>query len=523
METVDTDAGEVPFDELDGIEPAIYHRRQAILATMCLSLVLIVATVSSVNVAIPALAESALRPTDTQLLWIVDAYALVFAVFLLPAGAIGDRFGRKGALLVGLVIFAVASLLSARMTDPNALIACRAIAGLGAALIMPSTLSLLQSAFPSRERAKAIATWAGLAGAGAALGPLLGGLLLDHFWFGSVFLVAMPLAAVAFVASAWLAPRSREAGRPQLDPIGSLLSIVGFAGLLTAIIEGPHRGWSSPVVIVGFVVAVVGLVGFVLFEQRTSEPMLDMQFFRIPRFAAGSLGITVVFFSMFAMFFVLTQYMQYVRGNSPLGAGVRLLPTSLAMVLFASKSADWAVTYGVRKLVTVGLVVSSIAILAMSFIKADTNYWILAAIFFAVGGGLALAMPSLSSGIVQSVPMDKAGVGSAVNDTTREVGGAMGIAALGSIVTTVYRGHLGPGLDRLPPDLADRARENVGQALLVAQRDAPAAIGGDAAARLATSVKDAFLDGAHLSFQIAAAAMVIVTAVVWRQLSRSEA
>ncbi|MEI7548359.1 MAG: MFS transporter, partial [Actinomycetota bacterium] len=320
-------------EELDGIDPKVYHRRWAILATMCLSLVLIVATVSSVNVAIPSLSASSLHPSATQVLWIVDAYALVFAALLLPAGALGDRFGRKGALLIGLVIFAVASAACAFMKDTRALITCRAIMGIGAALIMPSTLSLLQSCFPRRERTKAIATWAGFAGAGGAIGPVLGGLLEEQFWYGSVFFVAAPIAAIAFVASAVLAPSSREPSAHKLDPIGSLLSIVGFAALLAAIIEGPERGWSDTLVIAGFVIAVVGLVGFVSYERRTSEPMLDMKFFRNRRFAMGAMGITVTFFAMFSLFFLLTQYLQYVQGYTPLQAGVRGIPFAVTMVI----------------------------------------------------------------------------------------------------------------------------------------------------------------------------------------------
>ncbi|MBI5087542.1 MAG: MFS transporter, partial [Actinobacteria bacterium] len=232
-----------PDTELDlgGIDPHVFHRRWLILATMCLSLVLIVATVSSVNVAIPSLAQSSLAPSDTQILWIVDAYGLVFAALLLPAGALGDRFGRKGALLVGLVIFAVSSALCAVMDSANSLIAMRALMGIGAALIMPATLSLLQSSFPPRERPKAIAMWAGFAGAGGAIGPLMGGFLLEHFWYGSVFFVAAPIAVVAFIASSILAPRSKEGGGAALDPIGGALSVVGFSGLLFAIIEGPER------------------------------------------------------------------------------------------------------------------------------------------------------------------------------------------------------------------------------------------------------------------------------------------
>ncbi|MGE3590202.1 MAG: MFS transporter, partial [Ilumatobacteraceae bacterium] len=344
-----------PALDLGGIDPHVFHRRWMILATMCLSLVLIVATVSSVNVAIPSLAQSSLAPSDTQILWIVDAYGLVFAALLLPAGAIGDRFGRKGALLVGLVIFAIASALCAVMDTPNSLIAMRSLMGIGAALIMPATLSLLQSSFPPRERPKAIAIWAGFAGAGGAIGPLLGGFLLEHFWYGSVFFVAAPIAIVAFVASSILAPRSKEGGGAALDPVGGALSVVGFGALLFAIIEGPERGWTDGLVIAGFVVAAIGLSGFVLYEHRAEHPLLDLQYFRAPRFAMGSLGITLSFLAMFSMFFVLTQYLQYVRGVSPLGAGVRTLPFALTMIIVSPRSADLAARFGVRRVVATGM------------------------------------------------------------------------------------------------------------------------------------------------------------------------
>ena len=250
-----------------GIDPAVYHRRWYILGSLCLTLVLVVATVSSVNVAIPSLAR-ALEPTDTQILWIVDSYALVFAGLLLFAGALGDRFGRKGALLIGLVIFAIASVLCSQSTSPNVLIAFRAVMGIGAALIMPSTLSLLGSVFPNHERAKAIAIWAGFAGAGGAIGPVVAGALLAHFWYGSVFFVAVPIAVIAFVAIFVMAPNSKEQAAARLDPIGALLSVVGLSSLLFAIIEGPEKGWGSALVVLGFVVAVAGLVGFVLWEQH---------------------------------------------------------------------------------------------------------------------------------------------------------------------------------------------------------------------------------------------------------------
>lgn len=505
--------------DLGGIDPHVYHRRYAILATMCLSLVLIVATVSSVNVAIPSLAQSDLDPTDTQILWIVDAYALVFAALLLPAGALGDRFGRKGALLSGLVIFAVASALCAVMDTANALIAMRAVMGVGAALIMPATLSLLQSAFPPQERAKAIATWAGFAGAGGAIGPLMGGFLLEHFWYGSVFFVAAPIAMVAFVFSAILAPRSKEGEGAALDPVGGLLSVLGFAGLLFAIIEGPERGWTDGLVLAGFVVAVTGLLGFVLYEQRTTNPLLDMHFFAIPRFAMGSLGITFAFLGMFSMFFVLTQFLQYVQGYSPLEAGVRGLPFAFTMIIVSPRSADLAVKHGVRRVVGTGMCTMVVGLLLFSLIAVDTSYWYVAATLVVMAAGVGMAMPSLSSGIVQSVPMHKAGVGSAVNDTTREVGGAIGIALVGSVLTSIYRGRLSSSLDVLPPELADVARDNVGKALAVAD-NAAEAIGPEASDQLRLAVRQSFVDGAHVSLRVAAALVAVAAVVVIVRLGK---
>jgi len=507
-------SGPVPADDLGGVDPAVYRRRYAILATMCLGLVLIVATVSSVNVAIPSLAQSDLSPSDTQILWIVDAYALVFAALLLPAGAIGDRFGRKGALLTGLAIFAAASAMCAVTKSSEALIAARAVMGIGAALIMPSTLSLLQSAFPPKERAKAIATWAGFAGAGGAIGPLLGGFLLGHFWYGSVFFVAAPIATVAFIASALLAPRAKEGRGAALDPIGAFLSIVGFSALLFSIIEGPERGWTDAAVLAGFAIAVIGLGGFVVYERLVDEPMLDFEYFRTPRFAMGSLGITFTFLAMFSMFFLLTQYLQYVQGNSPLAAGVRGLPFAATMIVVSPRAADLAARFGARRVVSSGMALMAVGMVLLSFFAVDTPYWYIAVCLVTTAVGVGISMPSLSSGIVQSVPFHKAGVGSAVNDTTREVGGAIGIALVGSIVTSIYRSHLDSALATLPPELADLARDNVGKALAVADQ-AATAVGPDVAESLRASVRDAFVTGAHVGLRVAAAIVACAAAVVF--------
>ena len=507
--------------ELDAIDPLTYQRRWAILGVMCLSLVLIVATVSSVNVAIPKLAGSSLDPSNTQILWIVDAYALVFAALLLPAGALGDRFGRKGALLIGLVIFIVASTACAFMGNASALIACRAVMGIGAALIMPSTLSLLQSAFPRRERAKAIAMWAGFAGAGAAIGPLLGGFLVEHFWYGSVFLVAAPIATVALVGSAILAPSSREPSAGALDLGGAALSIVGFSALLASIIEGPEKGWGNVVVIAGFAAAVVCLTGFVLFERRQQHPMLDMQFFSNPRFAMGSLGITTTFFAMFAMFFLLTQYLQYVKGYSPLAAGARGLPFAVVMIIVSPRAPRLAAGLGTKRAVGGGMAGLALGLLLLSFVTRTTPYPYVALCLVLAASGVGAAMASLSSGIVQSVPMNKAGVGSAVNDTTREVGGAIGIATLGSIVNSIYRGHLAPALAHLPADAQAVAAHNVAGALAVAAKLAQTS-GPAAAEQFLGDVQQAFVDGIHVALRVAAGIVLLGASVVAARIPDGE-
>lgn len=500
------------------IAPAIYKRRYLILASLCLSLVLVVASVSSVNVAIPTLAAD-LRPTDTQVLWIVDAYAVVFAGLLLFAGALGDRFGRKGALLIGLVIFAAASIACSQSTSPNVLIACRAIMGIGAALIMPSTLSLLTTVFPRAERAKAIAIWAGFAGAGGALGPIMGGALIEHFWYGSVFFVAVPIAVAAFVAIAVLTPTSKESVLTRLDPAGAVLSMVGFGALLFAIIEGPEQGWGSALVLGGFALAVVGLAGFVAWERRTDHPMLDMRYFRQRRFAMGSLGVTGTFLAMFSMFFVLTQYLQYVRGYSPLRAGVSGLPFALTMIVVSPRAAALAARLGLRRTLVAGELLLAAGLLLLSTAGLTTPYPMVALALVVMAFGVALATPSLTAGILSSVPMNKAGVGSAVNDTTREVGGAVGIAVVGSVVTSLYRDRLAPTLAQLEASgpagaqAAAQARKSVGRSPAVA-RALEQAQGPEAARRFLDAVHRAFVHGLHTGLRVSAGIVIVVAVVL---------
>ena len=516
-----------PTDDTGGIDPKIFARRWAILGVLCLSLVLVVAAVSSVNTAIPSI-RAQLLPTDSQLLWIVDLYAVVFAGLLLPAGALGDKFGRRGALQGGLTVFAIASVLASRSTSPSQLLAFRGLMGVGAAFIMPSTLSLLTSVFPPQERSKAIAVWTGFAGAGGVIGTLVGGLVLNSFWWGSVFFVSVPIALLALVLVTVMCPSSKEEVSRRLDPFGALLSVTGFGSLLYAIIEGPEKGWGSVHSVGAFIVSAIALTGFVLWERRSSEPMLDMKFFSIPRFGIGALGVTAVFLAMFAMFFLMAQYLQSVRGYSPLRSGFATLPFAAVMIALSPRGPMFGAKYGTRRVVGFGFCVLPVALVLLSLITTTSPYWFIALSLMAMATGAALCIPTLSSGIVLSLPLDKAGVGSAVNDTTREVGGAIGIAVLGSILSSHYRSGMKPSLALLPPEAAqvvETARRGVGALSgLVA-----AAPGVDnlkdqlpQLRNLLGTAKSEFVGGMQLGFRVTAVVMVVVAAAVIRWFPREE-
>ncbi len=487
-----------------------HPRRQLILAIMCLCLVLIVAAVSSLNVALPTIVRE-LDPSSTEQLWILDAYALVFAGLLLLCGALGDRFGRKKALLVGLTIFAVASTVAAYADDPRQLIAFRAVMGIGAALIMPATLSTITVVFAPRDRAKAIAVWAGLAGAGGAIGPLLSGLLLEKFWWGSVFFIVAPIAVVAIAAIALVVPESADSERHPLDFVGAALSVVALCGVVFGIIEGPEIGWGDPVTIGAFVVGILAGIGFVLWECRVEHPLLDPRLFRIPRFGLGSLSVTASFLSMFGMFFLFTLYLQFVLGYSALGSAVRLLPFSAIMIAIAPRSPQLTARFGTRAVVAAGFAVQSVGFaLAMGF-KVDTSYWYLLLTVAPMAAGMALLMPPITNAIVTSLPQDKAGVASAVNDTTREVGGAVGIALMGTLLTTGYQSALGGATAALPEAQAEMAKDSVGGAMVVASQ-----LQGPAAAELVNAARQAFVDGSTIAFGAAGVLGVIMAVLIAR-------
>lgn len=499
-----------PPPDLLGPDGEGHPRRGLILVIMCLALVLIVAAVSSLNVAIPTIVRE-LDPSSTEQLWILDSYALVFAGLLLLAGALGDRFGRKKAMIIGLIVFAGASMLAAYANDATQLIGYRATMGIGAALIMPATLSTLTVVYAPKDRAKAIAVWAGFAGAGGAIGPVASGLLLEWFWWGSVFFIAVPIAAVVLIGIVAVVPDSADTARHRLDYLGSFLSVVALVAIVFAIIEGPEIGWLDPVTVVAFVVGVAAALAYVRWERSVEHPLLDPDFFRIPRFGLGSLTITIAFLTMFGMFFLLTLYMQFVLGYSPLGAAVRLLPFSVVMIILAPRSPVFTARFGTARVVAAGFLIQSVGFAIAAFLDVDSSYAMLLAAVVPMAAGMALLMPPTTNAIVTSLPQNKAGVASAVNDTTREVGGAVGIAVMGTLMTVGYQASIEGATDGLPEPLAELANDSIGGAVRVASQLEPALAGP-----LIESAHQSFVDGITIPFGVAAVLGLVMAGLIAR-------
>jgi DHA2 family multidrug resistance protein-like MFS transporter len=501
-------------------QPEIHHRRWFLLSVLCLSLVMVVMSVSGLNVALPSMQQS-LSANATDLQWIVDSYALIFAGLLLTAGAIGDRFGRKEALLGGLAIFAAGSVIGAFADSSSVVIISRAVSGIGAAFVMPATLSILTVIFPPEERGKAIALWAGFAGAGGALGPLLVGLLLTgwwivpSFWWGSAFVVNAVISGLVLVIAAVYLPRSKDDASTPLDPVGALLSLVGLAALLYGIIEGPERGWGDGLVVGAFVVAAVTLMIFVAWELRVEHPMLPMEFFRNHRFSTGSGIITFGFLVMFGFFFLITQYFQFVRGYSPLRAGVSTLPFALTMIVVAPRSDGLVKRFGLNKVVAGGFLAVAAGFGVLSLVTPNTSYLVIVVALVLLAAGMATTVAPATGAIMSTIPMGKAGVGSAVNDTTRELGGALGIAALGSIVASAYRSNV--DVSNLPPEAAEAAKESVGAAIGVSRSLDP-----DAGRSLIEHAGTAFTDAFNVAMAVSAVISIVIGVVVLLVERRSD-
>ncbi|WP_435176729.1 MFS transporter [Actinacidiphila sp. bgisy145] len=429
--------------------PGIRHG--AVLFVTCLALAAAVSAMASLNVALPSLARET-HASQTQLSWIVDAYSLAFAALLLPAGALGDRYGRRRALLAGLAVFAAGSTLAMLTTGIDRLIALRGLLGVGAALVMPATLSTITTTFPREQRTRAVSAWTAVAGGSAVVGLLTSGLLLHVWSWRAVFGLNVVLAVVALAGTLVFVPESAEADRPRLDVGGALLAVAGLLALVYSVIEAPTRGWADPLTLGGIGAGGLLLAAFVGYELRRAHPLLDPRLFRNRRFAAGSASITLQFFVFFGFIFVAMQYLQLVRGDSPLTAAVSVLPMAAVLVPATRLTPRLVDRLGVRRPWVTGLVLVAAAMAVLSRLDTGSSYGLVLAGLLLLGLGTGLAMTPATTEITDALPRALQNVGSAMNDLSRELGGALGIAVLGSLLGAGYRAHL-----HLPPDLPPRA------------------------------------------------------------------
>ena len=495
-----------------GAQPATRTRgRWWILAVLCLSLFMVVVDNTIVNVALPTLSEE-LSATTANLQWIVDAYTLVFSALLLAFGYFGDRTGRRRALQLGLVLFALTSGLAALSQTTEQLIGARALMGIGAALIFPATLAIIINVFTdARERAMAIGIWSGVTGLAVAAGPVSGGLLLENYWWGSIFLVNIPIAAVALMAGRVLIPDSRDPRPGRLDKLGLLLSVTSIAAIVWAVIEAPHRGWTSAEVVVTGTTGLLLLAAFVVQELRTRYPLLDVSLFRNPRFSAASVAIASAFFGLFGFIFLITQYMQLVQGYSPLQAGLRTVPFAVVTGVFSPLSIAIMHRIGSKAVVTIGLTLMSIGFVMASTLSADSAYFgpVLASMV-TIAAGLGLTTSPATEAIMGALPSDKAGVGSAVNDTTRELGGTLGVAIVGSVFASLYGSQIVDGLTGFPEQVVALVQESMGAAVVLSEQIPQGAI-------LLEAAQTAFMSGFQAGSIVAAAATALgaVLALLW--------
>jgi EmrB/QacA subfamily drug resistance transporter len=504
--------------------PAASPRRWAILAVLSVSLLLVSLDSTILNIALPALVR-ALHATESQLQWIVDTYILVFAGLLLVAGSVGDRAGRKRVFETGLALFASGSAGSAFSPTVGWLVTSRALMGLGAACIMPSTLSIITDVFrDADDRARAIGIWSGTEGLGIAIGPIAGGWLLAHFWWGSVFLINVPIAVLGLLATRWLVPDSRDPSPKRIDIVGALLSTTGLGALVWAIIEAPTRGWDSPVVL-GVGAAALGVLSvFVVWERRSTHPLLVLEAFGDRRFSVAMTSVALSVFALMAALFVLTQYLQFSLGYSALATGERILPVAGVLGVAAVSSTRLERWVGTKVVVTIGLAVVGLGLwMLTSTTVADTfGHALGALILLGLGAGLVIA-PATAS-IMGSLPLARTGVGSATNGAALQVGGALGVAVVGSVLSARYQGNVTTVLagHRVPEAARQAILGSLGGALAVAR-----AAGGAIGSALATFARHAFVDGMDLGLTVAAvvvatSAALALLALPWRCTRQGE-
>jgi EmrB/QacA subfamily drug resistance transporter len=487
-------------------------RRWWILAVLSVSLLIIIIDDTIINVAVPTL-QRELGASAAALQWIVDAYIVVFAGLLLAMGSLGDRFGRKRFLLLGLLVFAGASLLGTYARSASQLIVARALMGVGGALIMPATLSVIIDVFPRGERVKAIGIWTGTASLGIPIGPIVGGWLLEHFWWGSAFLLNVPIALAALTGGWLLVPESRHPAPPRPDFLGLALSVVALASLVYAIIDAPSSGWSSAAVLGSLGLAAVAGAGFLLREAQAREPMLDLRLFRNPRLGWGTVAMTLAGLAIGGLAFLLTQYLQFVQGYSPLQAGLRFLPIAIGFGIASPITQRLVPRIGTSRTVSAALGGGALLFASLSLVGPETSYWLVGPVLLLIGLGIGAAFVPATDAVMAAVPEADAGLGSAINDAGRQVGAALGVGILGALANAGFRSGIEGAVASLGPDLAVTARRSVGAALEVA-----ASVDGPAGATLRRAADAAFMDGFGLAMLAGAVLLAAGALAVLRRL-----
>jgi EmrB/QacA subfamily drug resistance transporter len=487
------------------------------VAVIAPAVILVIGMVAAVNLVIPRLQASSLNPSVSATAWIVDSYTLVFACLLIPAGALGDRFGRKLGMLIGLGLVAVGSAMAALAPNVAVLMAGRALSGVGAAFVLPATLAVALAHVEPAGRPRAVALWSGLTGIGGVAGNLGGGLAVGYGGWRALFWAGVPIALAAAALIGWQVP-GQTPHRDPVDGNGALLLTAGSVALLYGIIEGSVLGWGSRPVTGSLVLAVLLLAAFAWYETRREHPMLDPRLFRLAGVRAGTLGIFAQFFALFGLFYINAQYLQDIKGYSPLHAGVCILPLAAAMPYASARSTYLTARIGGRATVVLGLLCVTAALALMSFATAATPYALYGVLLALVGGGCGLALAPLSGMIVHALPPSHAGVSSGLNSTTRELGSALGVAALSTILTARFASHLPAALRALPGTRGQAVRQSITAALAYAGTAPRPAL----RAHLLDGTRDAFISGTSVGLRVGAALLLITTVIVAFQHPREE-